>query len=953
MHQLTILHQNMQEISNKINRLNHLLEETNPDVIILSEHGLKLHQLENTRLANYCLKSYFCRENHKKGGVAIFVKEGLEGQHVQIENSEELTLEMGMVKITLKKKILYILGVYRTPAGHINEGVDLLSATIEESKAENYPTIIMGDINVDSLKNDRNNQMLNNMLSSHNITRLPLPPTRITPTSATSIDCICTNLDKDLIKSTVINAGISDHTAQLCEVKITHNPSNQNRFSRRKFNKENLNLLRAQLEKVDWTDVHSSDSPETAYKNFLSTIIVMMNATCPRKHVLLKRKKNQSVYSNEESKHLKEAYLQRLCRYELTGAEADKTEMNNAKKDYDLKLKTLRRQATANHIARAENKSKALWQIINSERKCQNSGTPKPQLKIAGKITTNPEQISNQLNHFFANIAEQTLSSQPRTQNIKTNHLPTTNHDLNQLPLTNEQEICAIIRNLKPKTSAGLDEISAKTLKHCSKALVPPLVSITNLSLAHGHFPSLLKQSKVYPKFKGGDQTEASNYRPISLISTFSKVIEKVVLKRLMDHCELHSLLTENQHGFVKGRSTTSAIIKLAEFIIDALEDRNAVTGIMLDFSKAFDCLGHELILRKLELLGIKGQARAWFESYLEGRSQVVEIRHQQNGVTQETRSKPLPMNRGVPQGSVLGPVLFILLTNDMPQYLGTHCSPLMYADDTTLLVSKPLTDDLAVSSYIALHMAYQYCHENDLVVNIGKTKQLGFGKRHAEVPALPDVKMESHTTFLGVTIDSKLQWDEHVDALTKKLNSSLYALKRIKNTSDAATTKIAYHALFESHIRYSLIVWGGTSAQNLNRILVLQKRAIRTMSEPQLGYRDSCRDEFPKQKILTLISLYIKEVIVFVVEENQQRGQDTHQHNTRHASNFTLAPHHTSRFEKKPSYIGRKLFNVLPDDMKVLKGNELKRTLTRWLLDRPFYSLDEFLGWRNGFNQT
>lgn len=265
------------------------------------------------------------------------------------------------------------------------------------------------------------------------------------------------------------------------------------------------------------------------------------------------------------------------------------------------------------------------------------------------------------------------------------------------------------------------------------------------------------------------------------------------------------------------------------------------VTGIMLDFSKVFDCLGHELILYKLEQLGIKGHAKKWFNSYLEGRSQTVEIQYSQKTFSQTIRSEPLPVNRGVPQGSVLGPVLFILMTNDMPQYLDTHCASLMYADDTTLLVSESSPNNMAINSYTAINMAYQYCHENDLVVNTGKTKQLAFGRRQEDVPALPDVSMENQTKFLGMTIDSNLSWNNHIDTLSKKLNSCLYVLKRVKHGSDDTTTKIAYYALFESHLRYGLAVWGGTSAGNLQRILILQKKAVRIMSG--LGPRESCRD--------------------------------------------------------------------------------------------------------------
>lgn len=233
-------------------------------------------------------------------------------------------------------------------------------------------------------------------------------------------------------------------------------------------------------------------------------------------------------------------------------------------------------------------------------------------------------------------------------------------------------------------------------------------------------------------------------------------------------------------------------MIKLIETITDNLEAGKLTTGVFLDFSKAFDCLGHDLIIQKLKSLGITGTAKKWLKSYLEGRSQLVELRQTKNGVTKEVKSNPLPVNRGIPQGSVLGPALFILFTNDMPQYLEDHCKTLMYADETTLLLSGHLVDELAVTSYIALNMAYQYCNGNDLAVNPTKTSQVAFGRRAVEIPCIPDIEIENQTKFLGITLDMSLSWTPHLDNLRKKLNTSLYAIKRIKAISDPTTTRTA-----------------------------------------------------------------------------------------------------------------------------------------------------------------
>jgi hypothetical protein len=202
-----------------------------------------------------------------------------------------------------------------------------------------------------------------------------------------------------------------------------------------------------------------------------------------------------------------------------------------------------------------------------------------------------------------------------------------------------------------------------------------------------------------------------------------------------------------------------------------------------------------------------------------------------------------------------------------------------MYADDTTLILKGQSADDLAMSSYIALNMAYQYCNGNDLVANPTKTSQIAFGRRAAEVQIIPDIQMEPHVKFLGLTIDENMTWTPHIDTLSKKLNTSLYMLKQIKSLSNTETAKIAYFSLFESQLRYGLAVWGGTTKTNLKRILILQKKSIRTLAG--IHRLESCRDAFRSLRIMTVVSLYIQEVVMYVDGKYLQRNRDTHQHST------------------------------------------------------------------------
>lgn len=941
------MHQNIEGLKKKTNRLTHLLEDVQPKVLILTEHGLKEEILKNIRIPGYSLAAHFSRTNYTKGGVAIYVEENIVHLTEPIPVSQycqELICEIAMIKLTLNKKQLYITGIYRSPSGNLKQALSLISEMLEETKADNHPIMILGDINVDCLKNDHANKQLNNVLISHNIERLNIPPTRITPNSSSSIDCICTNLHSKHIENKVFHTGLSDHTAQLCIAHLKNSSENTNhkKVLNRSFCQNNLNTFNSLLLEENWNEVLNAPTAEEAYNKFISIVTMAMEQACPLRKIRTKKKVKNKHFADNQARMLKENFLQILLKYEKSNNDQDKYDLTKAKKEYDMKLRALRQEASAQFIHNAENKTKALWKLINNERQDKTAGQQTFKLEIDGQLENNTNNIANYMNEFFTSIAEMTVRNNPRQLKNPYPTVSTTDHDLQHFQYANPKEIYNIIKNLKTKTSSAIDNISTKVLKHCKNSLTLPLTCIVNKSLSQGQFPSALKLAKVFPKHKTGSKTIVSNYRPISIIPTFSKILEKVVLRRLLDHCEEFNLLTTRQHGFIKGKSTTTALINLADFIIDSLEEGKLVTSLFLDLSKAFDCLGHDLILYKLEKLGIKGTAKMWFKSYLEDRRQVVEIKQTKDGVPEVTRSIPLPVNRGVPQGSILGPVLFVLFTNDMPKYLETFCTISMYADDTTLLLSGKKADDLDVTAYTALNMAYQYCHSNDLVVNPEKTSQLAFGRRCEEVPTIPEVERNTQVKYLGVVLDEGLTWSQHIDNLLSKLNSSLYVIKRTKSISNISTAKIAYYSLFEAHLRYGLVVWGGTSAGNLQRVLVLQKRAIRALAE--LGFRESCRDAFRTLKIMTVVNLYIKEIIMYADGQPLTQNRHLHDYNTRYGTRYHLPVHHLSQYEKKPSYMGMKLHNLLPEELRCLSSKRLKTALQDWLINNPFYTITEFI---------
>uniref|UniRef100_A0A1B6LII1 Reverse transcriptase domain-containing protein n=1 Tax=Graphocephala atropunctata TaxID=36148 RepID=A0A1B6LII1_9HEMI len=810
-------------------------------------------------------------------------------------------------------------------------------------------TILLGDTNIDDLTLTSGRTRFTEFLTSYDIKRLQLPPTRITKDTSTSIDAVCINSNNlEDIEVEVLKTGISDHTGQLCQLKLTEKVKLNTTSVRRHLNKNNLAEFKTLLAAESWECVLTCEEVEEAYNNFILKVTTALDLTCPNKKSRNNKNLKKAVFCDKEARNLKISFLEAEDMYKISGQEEDKQQAAIRKKTYDLKLKSLRKRHNTEYINKSENKPKAIWDTINSERrrnKQQDSGLHN--LKIDGQIVTDPTAVANHFNEYFSNAAENMLSKNSQTTVNSARTLSDIQVPLTCFSTTSTNEIRKIINSLKPKSSAGLDEMSSNIVIYCCEEFIVPLQHIINLSFQSGEFPTKLKIAKIHPLHKKGSKNEVENFRPISLISTFSKILEKLALSRLFNHLDNNHLLTNHQHGFLQKRSTVTAIVDLVEHITDNLEDRESTVSIFLDLSKAFDSLSHGLILDKLHNLGIQNTALKWFSKYIQGRYQLVEISQSINGQKTKIRSGLQPIRRGVPQGSVLGPVLFILFTNDLPSYLDPYSYTIMYADDSVLLTSSKSFETLEINSFIALNLATQYCEKNDLVFNQSKTNHIIFGNRQCNTSIFPQLQLASSTKYLGVTIDDKLSWKSHIDVLCSKLSSTLFALRRIKAVCTPEAMTIAYHSLFESHIRYAIVAWGGSSHSNLERVLIVQKKALRIMTG--VDWCTSCRPIFKELRLLTVTNLYILETILFAINKNLTRNMDLHGYSTRNGNNFSLPLHRLSLYEKKPSYAGAKLFNNLPPELKSQADlKSVKKHLTKWLQEKPFYTIEEFLDWQN-----
>ena len=466
---------------------------------------------------------------------------------------------------------------------------------------------------------------------------------------------------------------------------------------------------------------------------------------------------------------------------------------------------------------------------------------------------TDLKTIANNFNNFYINIGP-SLAGKINTPNLPKIKLPDQNitHSIFLYP-TDDGEVSSIIRLLKPKTSSGHDGISSKLIKQTYVPILQPLVKIINLSLETGIVPAKMKRAKVIPIFKSGDKEQIKNYRPVSLLPVFSKVLEKVVYSRLYKFITQRALLTLCQYGFREDLSTEMAILELQDRIASSVGSKQCCAGIFLDLSKAFDTLDHQILLMKLHSYGIRGIALDWFRDYLSDRSQYVEI----NG----TPSTLQHITCGVPQGSILGPLLFLLYINDLP-VISKIGSNILFADDTNILYTAQNYHILQQKINADLKDLSIWFRVNKLSVNETKTKCVVFYSKHNKPPDNWQIILNNNfletvdrIKFLGVILHENLSWQPHLQNVCNKISKTTAILAKTKHLLPNETLRTIYNSLFLPHITYAIVAWGNAPASHMDRIIKLQKKAIRHITKSK--YNSHTEPLFKSRYMLKISDLF------------------------------------------------------------------------------------------------
>lgn len=919
-----------------------------PDIIILTETWIHTEEEGVYTIVGY--NGYFTsQDNNKAGGVAIYVKATLTSHKVA---SLTCNADVCIVNVLLGDRILQVVGGYRSPNLRISNP-DMfiredLPCILKYGDATVVDRLWATDANINIDKSSSIAEQYLNTLAEHGFEWVKTGHTRVNNKNNAG-----TTIDHIFIKSihvqydcprTIDTNGVSDHhmvTASLItETNKQTYPAHARRINWKLFDKA--------LAMTDLTPLLGEMDP--------SRIIEMLNQKLEWCRRLSQNKERQQRSPQNKKPWITPGILasirtrnrlwQRCRRHPLSVA------IHHRYKVYRNKLREIIRLSENLYIKNSVEGTanpKEAWRFINAHIRGKNTSRKMPVYLQGYDIK---QSDLDRANKFFAGTGRHNSSS---LTNTVMGNLPSYKYNTpcSRFEAPDIDKITTLINKLSNGKAPGVDNLSTISVKKNRDAFAVLIHHLATRIFETGIYPLALKKAVLTLIYKKGSPEDLNNYRPISLLSVINKVIEKIMVEQIANHLESNQMLHPYQYGFRKGRIIEQAVLCLQEYVLKAIDQGSIPVAVFLDFSCAFDTVPRGRLLAKLECMGIQGLALNLLKSYLTDRTQVLKVNNQLSGEEK--------VETGVPQGGTLAPLLFIAYVNDLLRTNATNQIRVGYADDTTIIFRFQGEVDRAIIED-TLGEVSAWSIANGLHLNSSKSKYIVFGHQNTRLNS--DIRVlcaECKVTgkcrctyvqgvrsikYLGIVIDEKLDWHEHVQKLKIKLRAGLACIAKLKKSVTARTLKAVYGCIIETHLRYGILAYGAAFPTTLKPLQTLQNVCLRKILAAQ--QTDSTESLYTRAEIHTLKQLYYTTLLtkMHIKDDNTRKHlidahRPSHTYSTRRAASDSVIPtvvrlERTRRFYTN---IYVRLYNILPTSIKTLgetKISHRKKVIREYIAALP-----------------
>ena len=851
------------------------------DIITISESKLRkdIAPVTDISLTNYTYVD--TPTEASKGCTLIYVSDRLSYKpRKDLEIYESRKLESTFIEIVNETEQNIIVGcIYRHHNISVKDFTETMATLLSKLSKEKKKCFLAGDFNINLLQLESNTEteQFFDTVTDANFTPLITSPTRISKNTKTLIDNIFYNNSLNDIICGNLTVGISDHMPQFAFVPRNKTKSKTSKHNIktnyvRKYKDINIEIFNQDLDKINWDTKDFTDVNHYS-TNFLHIFNQILDVHAPMVEVKVSKKqakRNAKPWITTEILKLiklKDKTYQQLIKEEDTTIKNELKASYNQQKNEITKL--IRKSIHFNNYFVKNSKNiKKLWAGINQIINKSNTHNNIPvsiEIDIDGNVNTivDPKEIANTFNSHYTTVADKILKKRKYSGNKSFNsYLKNPNSLSYMIKPTSPREIEDIISKFDTSKSTGPNSIPQQVIQSIKKSIAIPLSNMFNMSFLEGKCPSMLKISSIIPIFKKDSKLIAANYRPISLLSNINKILEKLMFNRLYKFLESSNCIYNLQFGFRQKHSTNDALLSMTQQINDTIDKGDIAVGVFVDFQKAFDTVNHTILLKKLEHYGVRGIANDWFASYLQNREQYVSIGKVNSDISH--------IAHGVPQGSVLGPLLFLIYINDLNQciYFSTVRH---FADDTNLLytvnLSKPRNRNQTRKLNVDLKALNQWLLANKISLNTAKTELIYFRNKKTEIPnwkiKLNGIKLKETNIvkYVGFTFDEHLTFKNHITLLNAKLRRTNNLLAISRHYLAKKFLIQLYYGQFYSHLTYGCQLWG----QNENSIkstITLQKKAVRLISFAQS--HDHSSPLFKELNLLKLTDIVKQSNLLF-----------------------------------------------------------------------------------------